>query len=59
METVLVFILAVALSRVFCGIHAGFQEKAVCVGLIMLYVLTYLVSLIPIVLWPVIMWMRN
>ena len=59
METVLVFIIAVVLSRVFCGIHAGFQEKAVCDGLIMLCVLTYLVSLIPIVLWPVFMWIRN
>ncbi len=59
METVLVFIIAVVLSRVFCGIHAGFQEKAVCDGLIMLCVLTYLVSLIPIVLWPVIMWIRH
>ena len=59
METVLVFIIAVVLSRVFCGIHAGFQEKAVCDGLIMLFVLTYLVSLIPIVLWPVIMWIRH
>ena len=59
METVLVFIIAVVLSRVFCGIHAGFQEKAVCVGLIMLCVLTYLVSLIPIVLWPVIMCIRH
>ena len=59
METVLVFILAVALSRVFSGIDMGFREKAVCVGAVVLCVLTYLVSLIPVVLWPVIMWIRN
>ena len=59
METVLVFILTVALSRVFYGIDMGFREKAVCVGAVVLCVLTYLVSLIPVVLWPVIMWIRN
>ena len=59
METVLVFIIAVVLSREFYRINTGFQEKAVCVVAVVLCVLTYLVSLIPIVLWPVIMWIRN
>ena len=59
METVLVFILAIALSRAFYEINLGFQEKMVCVGIIALCVLTYLVSLIPAALWPVIVWIRN
>ena len=59
METVLVFIIAVVLSREFYGINTGFQEKAFCISAVVLCVLTYLVSLIPIVLWPVIMWIRN
>ena len=57
-EMVLVFILVVVIAKLFYA-NMKLHEKILCTGIILLCFLTYLVSLIPFVFWPMIIWLRS
>ncbi len=59
MEAVLLFIFALALGKMFSKAEIKLPEQVACVGAIAICVLAYLVSLIPVALWPLIIWIRH
>jgi hypothetical protein len=59
MEAVLLFIFALALGKMFSKAELKLPEQVVCAGAIAICVLTYLVSLVPVVLWPLIIWVKR
>ncbi len=59
MEAVLLFIFVLVMGKVFSKVELILPKQVIFVGIVVLSVLTYLVSLIPIALWPLIIWVRN
>ena len=59
MDVFLLIIMVVVLIKLFAPAKLELPEGIVCAGIIAICVLTYLVSLIPIALWPIIIWIRN
>ena len=59
MEAVLLFISALALGKLFSKTELQLPEQVACVGAVAICVLAWLVSLIPVALWPLIIWIRH
>ena len=58
MEAVLLFIFALALGKMLSKVKVKLPEQVACVGVIAICLLAYLVSLIPVALWPLIIWVK-
>ncbi len=59
MGAFLLIIMVVVFRKLFAPAKLELPEGIVCAGVLAICVLTYLVSLIPIALWPLIIWIRN
>ncbi len=59
MDVFLLIVMAVAIGKLFTYTKREMSEGIICAGVIAICILTYLVSLIPIALWPLIVWIRN
>ena len=59
MGAFLLIIMVVVLRKLFAPAKLELPEGIVCAGIIAICVLTYLVSLIPFVFWPLIIWLRH
>lgn len=59
MITVLLFLMAVITWKLLGRIKLGMLKQTLCVGTILICLLVYLVSLIPLAFWPVIIWLHN
>ena len=58
MGTLFLFLLVVACDRFLTGITGTREKKVICIGFVLLCLMTYLVSLIPLVVWPLVVWMK-
>lgn len=59
MEAVLLFIFALALGKLFSKAELKLPEQIACAGAVAICLLAWLVSLIPVALWPLIIWLRH
>lgn len=58
MGTLLLFLIIVACNRFLSGITDTREKKVICIGFVLLCITTYLLSLIPLVIWPLVVWMK-
>ena len=59
MNTVLLIIIAIFLAKLVITFGKTIEEKILFAGIFALCILIYLVSLIPLALWPLIIWLRS
>ena len=59
MEMLIFVVAAALLVSWLLGYRAGLLGKMIIAGFVSISILVYLVSLIPIVLWPLIIWLRR
>ncbi len=59
MNTLLLIAIAVIIGKLLPRIELDIVKRTLCIGTILICVLAYLVSLIPVAFWPVIIWLHN